>query len=226
MAPPSTDPDAAATAVDLHAAEPSPVGLPLADAAGHAAAEVQPRAAAAHLGANIRQLRSARGLTQAQMAKAAGVPRATWANLETGEANPTLHVLVRVAGALRVSMEELLAGPRASARLYPAATLPVRRPSGVLVRRLLPDPIPGVDIERIELAPGQRMIGTPHTPGTREYLTCEQGVIELSAGGASWTLHAGDVLAFRGDQRHAYTNAGEGTAVGYATVILAPSGGV
>ena len=67
---------------------------------------------AARLAANVRALRDARGLTQAQLAKASGLPRATWANLESGAANPTLAVLHRVAVALQVSLEELIAAPR------------------------------------------------------------------------------------------------------------------
>src|SRR5437867_2783153 len=50
-----------------------------------------------NLGRNIKQLREARTLTQAQLAKVAVLPRATLANLESGAANPTLQVLHRVA---------------------------------------------------------------------------------------------------------------------------------
>jgi len=39
--------------------------------------------AAAHLGRNIQVLREGRGQTQQQIARVAGVPRATWANLES-----------------------------------------------------------------------------------------------------------------------------------------------
>ena len=53
--------------------------------------------AAHNLGRNIRQLRDRRGLSQQRLADLSGVPRATWANLESGGANPTLAVLVRVA---------------------------------------------------------------------------------------------------------------------------------
>jgi transcriptional regulator with XRE-family HTH domain len=60
---------------------------------------------AGRLGANLKQLREARSLTQEQMAKLAGVPRATWGNLESGAANPTLAVLYRVAQALQVPLE-------------------------------------------------------------------------------------------------------------------------
>ena len=69
------------------------------------------------------------------------------------------------------------------------------------------------------------MTGVPHTPGTREYLTCERGAIRLSASGQRWELAAGDVVVFRGDQRHAYSNPGAVTAVGYSVVVLAPAVG-
>jgi transcriptional regulator with XRE-family HTH domain len=177
---------------------------------------------AARLGANLKQLREARGLTQDRMAKLAGVPRATWSHLESGIGNPTLAVLYRVAQALSVPLEELVATPRAESRRFPSGTLPTRsRGRGVTVRKLLPDPIPGMEIDRMELQPGGRMTGIPHTPGTHEYLMCESGSIELVAAGDRWTLTAGDVVAFRGDQKHSYANPGRSVAVGYSVVVLA-----
>jgi transcriptional regulator with XRE-family HTH domain len=176
---------------------------------------------ATRLSSNLRQLREARGLTQHQLAKLAGVPRATWAHLESGEANPTLAVLHRAAMALQVSLEELLAAPRAACRLYPKDSLPTRSPGQVLVRKLLPDPIPGMEIDRLAIAAGGRMVGVPHTPGTREYLTCESGEIVLVVGGERFTLAAGDVAVFRGDQKHSYMNTGARPAVGYSVVVLA-----
>ena len=106
---------------------------------------------AANLALNIKQLREARGLTQHQISKVAGLPRPTWANLESGAANPTLSVLMKVATALQVSLEELVGPPRAVARLYRATELPQRRKGKVCVRKLLPDPIAGMELERMEL---------------------------------------------------------------------------
>jgi transcriptional regulator with XRE-family HTH domain len=176
------------------------------------------------LGRNLRQLRSARGLTQQQMAKLAGLPRATWTHLESGAANPTLSVLHKVALALQVTLEELLSTPRAAGRFYPRGTLPVRTRGAATLRRLLPDPIPGMECDRMELPPRGRMAGTPHTPGTHEYLTCEAGELTLHVAGTEWQLAPGDVVAFRGDQRHTYENRGARAAVGYSVVVLAPVG--
>ena len=60
----------------------------------------------------------------------------------------------------------------------------------------------------MELPPGARMAGVPHTPGTREYLTCERGTVELAVAGERYRLDEGDVVSFRGDQRHGYHNPG------------------
>ncbi len=179
---------------------------------------------AANLGRNLRQLRAARGVSQGQIARAAGIPRATWSNLESGGANPTLAVLSAAAAALGVSVEELLGRPRTEARLHPRGSLPVRHPGSAVVQKCLPDPVPGAEIERMELPPGGRFTGIPHTPGTREYLTCERGIIEVSVAGELHRAGPGDVVSFRGDARHGYHNPGDEPAVAYSVVVLAGGG--
>jgi quercetin dioxygenase-like cupin family protein len=86
----------------------------------------------------------------------------------------------------------------------------------------VPETLPGLDIVRMEIAAGGSMQGTPHTPGTREYLTCESGVVELAAAGEVHRLEAGDALVFRGDQRHTYRNPGRSPSVAVSVVAFAP----
>jgi quercetin dioxygenase-like cupin family protein len=121
-----------------------------------------------------------------------------------------------------VTLEEIVAAPRAGVQHYPRGALPTRVRGEAVISSLLPDKIPGMLIERIELPPGGRLVGVPHTPGTREYLTCEAGVIELVASGEAWRVDKGDLVVFRGDQRHSYSNPTRGTSVGYSIVILEP----
>ncbi|MDB4975570.1 MAG: DNA-binding protein [Myxococcaceae bacterium] len=180
--------------------------------------------AASYLAENVRSLREQRGLTQQQISKIAGVPRATWGNLESGAANPTLQVLTRVAAALQVRLEELLSAPRTGARHVPARELFVRRRGEVQIRRLLPEALPGLEIERMTFPAKATMVGVPHTPGTREYLTVEQGALELRVGGESYRLAEGDVVMFRGDQKHAYANVHARTSIAYSVIAFAPSG--
>jgi transcriptional regulator with XRE-family HTH domain len=176
----------------------------------------------ANLAENLRRLRESRGLSQQQMAHLSGIPRPTWSSLESGSANPTLSVLARAAAALQVSIEELVGPPRSACQFFPAGSLPSKTRGNAVLRPLLPESIPGLDIGRIELAPGGVLKGVPHTPGTREYLTCESGEIELAASGERWMLGPGDALVFRGDQRHTYRNPGRRRAVAVSVVAFAP----
>ncbi|MEM1175771.1 MAG: XRE family transcriptional regulator [Pseudomonadota bacterium] len=159
-----------------------------------------------NLGANVRRLREARGLSQQKLADMSGIPRATWASLETGSANPTITVLSKAAAAFNVSVEELIGPPRNEFEFIPAARVKTRKRQGASVRPLVPEAISGLEISRTELEPGGRMVGVPHKTGTREYLTCESGEVELVAGGEHHRLKPGDMLVFRGDQRHSYVN--------------------
>lgn len=176
---------------------------------------------AENLANNMRALREARGLSQQQLAQIAGVPRTTWGYLESGTGNPTLSVLVRVAAALQTTVEELLTAPRSQSRIVREAELTVRKNGDVRIQSVLPELVSGLIIERMDFPPGSLLTGLPHTPGTREYLTCESGSLELLLGGQVWKIERRDVISFRADQKHAYRNRGKKNAVAYSIVSLA-----
>src|SRR5689334_25015568 len=102
-----------------------------------------PDRVAGYLARNLASLRHARTLTQGALAKSAGVPRSTIANLESGVGNPSLTVLVKVAGALGVPIDELLGAPRAKVRKWAAADIAAQaKGRGVTLRPLVPEPVP------------------------------------------------------------------------------------
>ncbi|MGY4330224.1 DNA-binding XRE family transcriptional regulator [Bradyrhizobium sp. LB7.2] len=70
-------------------------------------AKIQKRVRAA-LGRQVKDRRRALDLTQAELARQAGVRRAMVIEVERGEANPTLDSLVRIAVALKIEPAELL----------------------------------------------------------------------------------------------------------------------
>ncbi|MED5620983.1 helix-turn-helix domain-containing protein [Ideonella sp. BN130291] len=179
-----------------------------------------------HLARNLTSLRHARRLTQDALAAAAAVPRSTIANLESGDANPSLAVLVKVAGALNVPIEELLAAPRAKVRHWPAEDLGVqRRGRGVSERPLVPEPVPDQMCSLMDFEPAAVMGGTPHLPGTREFFTCLQGRVNLFIAGDRYELATGDVLAFPGNLPHSYQNPDAlAPARGVSLVVLAKAG--
>src|SRR4051794_39652398 len=117
---------------------------------------------AANLARNLASLRHARALTQETLAKSAGVPRSTIANLESGVGNPSLTVLVKVAGALGVPIDELLGAPRAKVRKWSAADIAARVTGrGVTMRPLVPEPVPEEMLTVMEFEPSGAMRGTP-----------------------------------------------------------------
>lgn len=129
-----------------------------------------------------------------------------------------MSVLLKVAGALGVSIEELVQAPRAECRFYKAGSLPLERRGGGLIQALLPESITGLQIEKLELDVQGGLTGVPHIPGSREYLVCNSGQIELAVAGETWRLSPGDVLVFRGDQKHSYKNIGRRKASAYSVI--------
>ncbi|WP_395686447.1 cupin domain-containing protein [Caenimonas koreensis] len=181
---------------------------------------------ASHLARNLVSLRRTRSLTQDGLAKSAGVPRSTIANLESGEGNPSLSVLVKVAAALGAPIDELLASPRALVRHWSANEVAHQtKGRGVTITALVPEPVPDSMMELMDFAPGAVMGGTPHLPGTREFFTCLQGRVRLLVAGEVYALETGDVFAFPGNLPHSYQNAdGVAPARGVSVVVLAKAG--
>lgn len=61
------------------------------------------------LGQRLRLLRSERGVTATELARASGVGKATLSKLETGQGNPTVETLGALAAALQLPLGDLLA---------------------------------------------------------------------------------------------------------------------
>lgn len=171
-----------------------------------------------NLAANVRALREARGISQQQIAQIAGIPRPTWANIESGEANPTLAVLTRVASALGARIEELLTSPQSETKHWPAETLPNQRQGRATLRTLIDHPNAGLVMQRLVLQPSSALVSKPHAPQTYVYLTCEVGELQVELGQSAHALMAGDLLTFRADQPHTLRNATRVRTVGFFVV--------
>ncbi|MGC4066104.1 MAG: helix-turn-helix transcriptional regulator [Polyangiaceae bacterium] len=183
-------------------------------------AEVRERqgdATAQQLAENLRRLRESRGWSQQQLADASGVPRPTIANLEGGDGNPTLSVMMRIAGALGATIEQLIAKADQRLEFVDGDALPQRALGASAIGRQLHVEASGVDIERIELPPKSVGALRPVVAGMQQIISCEIGRIELRVQGESKRMRAGDVARWRGQGQLVAEN----SAAKSATLVVA-----
>jgi XRE family transcriptional regulator, regulator of sulfur utilization len=152
-----------------------------------------------YLASNLRSLREARGWSQQQLADSSGVPRPTVAHLESGEGNPTLSVLVRVATALGVSLEHLVHSTSFGLEVREGEGLPTRARGQALSRRLHAE-VSGTEVERVEIPARSQCPLGPNSPNLQQIVSCEAGRIDVRSRNESFKLRAGDVLRVRGEQ--------------------------
>jgi len=66
---------------------------------------------------NLKALRNRIGLKQAEIAEKVGITSSTWSNYEVGKSEPNTDVIVKIASALEVSVDELLTSESRHAHL-------------------------------------------------------------------------------------------------------------
>ncbi len=67
------------------------------------------------IGTNIRRLRTAKGLSQEELAFRAGIDRSYLSEVENGHKNLSVMVLDQIAAALEIDLRELMDGYRRAA---------------------------------------------------------------------------------------------------------------
>jgi len=168
---------------------------------------------------NLEYFRKSRSMTQADLAHKSGVPRSTITNFESGGGNPSLNNLVKLSHALEVQVEELISPPISEASLIKASESTERTKNDCSLFNLLPHFIKGLQIERFEMPGGKGFTGVPHKKGTKEYFICLQGKAEVAVTGNLYELSKGDILFFKGDERHSYKNISVSKCVGLSILI-------
>jgi transcriptional regulator with XRE-family HTH domain len=177
------------------------------------------------VGANLRRLRTRRGLSLERLAQISGVSRAMLGQIELGQSAPTINVLWKIARALEVTFSALI-----SARTQSGALVLRSQESKILTskdrsfssRALFPFDEPRrVEFYELRLAGGSVEDADAHPPGTTENLVVTAGTIEIDVSGDTHRLEAGDSILFEADTPHAYRNPGKVEAVMYLVMTYA-----
>jgi XRE family transcriptional regulator, regulator of sulfur utilization len=172
---------------------------------------------------NLKRLRKHAGLTQAELAEAAGLPRATVANLEQPGANPGVQTAISVAKALGVSLDELLAPPPEHRHYKVPAReqQEYRAEGGQYVARLVsPISSKGVQIHLVTMQPGCRSVGRPHPLGAQEFYYTLTGTSVLHIEDDHVEVEAGSMVQFPGHRRHIYANPSKEVTTAMSVVVF------
>src|ERR1700760_3368507 len=167
------------------------------------------------IAANLRRLRTARGMSLASLATRADVAKATLANLEQGRGNPTIETLWSLALALGVAFSDLLEDRRETSTVIVRARQGARgrgsTPGGQLDLRLVDRIERGGLVEVFDLFLPARTdhLGSPHGTGVVERVFVHSGTITVGPASEPITLGPGDYARYSGDGPHVYRSAGE-----------------
>lgn len=177
------------------------------------------------VGANLRRLRTRRGLSLERLAQLSGVSRAMLGQIELGQSAPTINVLWKIARALEVTFSALISSRTQAGALVlrsSEAKLLTSADRRFSSRALFPFDEPRrVEFYELRLAAGAVEDADAHPPGTTENLVVTAGTVEIDAGGDTHRLGAGDSILFEADTRHAYKNPGQTEAVMYLVMTYA-----
>jgi transcriptional regulator with XRE-family HTH domain len=153
------------------------------------------------VGPRLRELRTRHGLTLAELSGETGISVSTLSRLESGGRRPTLELLLPLARAYRVPLDELVgAPPTGDPRVHPrpftrngTTFVPLsRRPGGLQAYK--------------QILPPFREVPEPRTHEGYEWLYVLSGRLRLVLGDSAVVLTPGEVAEFDTRVPHAVTN--------------------
>ncbi len=178
------------------------------------------------IGARVKALREAAGLSLRDLAGRSGVSAPMLSQVERGETSPTLTVAARIAAGLELRLSQLLRLDEGGAVTIVRAS---QRQRGGNARRghrfeVLTAAQPGqrAELSRHTLAAGAATGAGDdppmHEPGSRETALVERGAIALICDGQRYELHEGDCVTFDADLPHHFENRTDDAAAFLAVV--------
>lgn len=166
--------------------------------------------ATSRLAAALKSVREARGLSQTELARVAGVSPSAISHAERGQSGLSLDTVVDLAGRLGVSLDDLLRGAdgpgyRLARRLDPSE----RSAGGALP--LLDDPAIGMRVMLVRLGRGES--GSPPIAHKGvESIAVASGLVQVRLGDRHAALRTGEALVAERAPISGWRNLGDGDA--------------
>ncbi|MGL1958543.1 MAG: XRE family transcriptional regulator [Colwellia sp.] len=171
----------------------------------------------------IKRLRSQHKLTQTKLAQMADVPRATLANMEGNQSNPSINLVIKVAQALGVSVDDLISNKQsAHVTEVDRVDMPVLHldEGKFTSTRTSPISTQNLQMSDITMTSNCYCKGVPHPEGSSELFLCLKGIATVEVQGEKFTVKAGNLIYFHGHLPHYYGNEGMETVHAVAIVYM------
>lgn len=160
---------------------------------------------------NIKQIREQKKLTLDAAANVTGVSRSMLAQIEKGDANPTISVLWKIANGYKVSFTSLIEQSSEPATIVRIQQVqPIVEDEGKYTNypAFIFNQQYSFETYRILIAPGGSLKAEPHLAGTEEFITVFAGSVKIKVAEKEYDLNEGDSIKFMADVAHSYRNTG------------------
>jgi transcriptional regulator with XRE-family HTH domain len=157
------------------------------------------------VGPRLKRVRTGRGVTLAALAEATGISKSTLSRLEGGQRRPSLELLLPIAQAHQVPLDELVGAPEVG---DPRIRLKPVRAHGSTVIPLTRQPGPLLPYKMI--VPADRTSPDPRTHEGYEWFYVLAGRLRLVLAGKDLVMGPGEAAEFDTRLPHWFGSTGEG----------------
>ncbi len=164
------------------------------------------------IGINLRQFRTAKGITIEAFAKQIGVSKLTLIKIEQGEANPTLSVIWKIADGLHIPIAALLSGESDVSIIRKQEGMQLKSSDDIFVV----EPLfrsNGFELYRGYLQPNRSYTSEAHQAGVTEFVTVMSGQLTVEVNQERYDLMEEECIRFKADRQHTYSNSSESMAI-------------
>ena len=159
------------------------------------------------VGPRLKRVRSQRGVTLHDLSERTGISKSTLSRLENGQRRPSLELLLPLAQAYRIPLDDLVGAPEVG---DPRIRLKPRRVHGRTVLPLTRQPN-GVQAWKIVI-PARQSTPQPRSHDGYEWLYVLSGRMRLVLGAQDLVLGVGEAAEFDTQVPHWFGSTGEGSA--------------
>ncbi|MFH1157261.1 MAG: XRE family transcriptional regulator [Pseudomonadota bacterium] len=164
------------------------------------------------ISSNLKGYRESRNLSLDQLSDLTGVSKSMLRQIETGQSNPTIATIWKIANGLRVSFTSLLRKPiiEANVKSFCQERPLTAESEHYRVFPLIPfDPQRPNEMYYIEVDPGTVFHGEPHKGNVYEYVFVTRGSLEIVVDGKAFSVNEKEFLQFQADCPHEYRCLGD-----------------